>query len=98
MGYICYGPTPMTRHTFDLYWIIVDPDRRREGLGKSLLARMEKDLSENSAKIVRVETSSKENYGAAARFYSKEGFDVAGNIADFYADGDDLVIYSKTLR
>jgi hypothetical protein len=24
LGYICYGPTPMTVHTVDLYWIAVD--------------------------------------------------------------------------
>ena len=26
IGFICYGPTPMTQGTFDLYWIAVDPD------------------------------------------------------------------------
>jgi len=25
LGYICYGPTPMTEGTFDLYWIASDP-------------------------------------------------------------------------
>ena len=27
VGYVCYGLTPMTAHTYDLYWIVADPDR-----------------------------------------------------------------------
>ena len=31
VGYVCYGPTPMTETTFDLYWIVTDPDARGRG-------------------------------------------------------------------
>ena len=27
VGYVCFGPTPATEATFDLYWIAVDPAR-----------------------------------------------------------------------
>ena len=37
IGYICYGPTPMTQGTFDLYWIAVDPDFQEQGVGSKLL-------------------------------------------------------------
>jgi len=30
-GYICYGPTPMTDGTYDLYWIASDPRVRGQG-------------------------------------------------------------------
>src|SRR5216110_4140580 len=33
VGYACWGPTPGTARTFDLYWIVVDPVRQREGVG-----------------------------------------------------------------
>src|SRR5512135_2520890 len=33
VGYVCYGPTPMTEGTFDLYWIAVDPDFQKKGTG-----------------------------------------------------------------
>ena len=33
IGYLCYGPAPMTEGTFDLYWIAVDPDFKEKGGG-----------------------------------------------------------------
>lgn len=41
----------------------------------------------------RVETSSSEKYQAARDFYARKGFIPAGRIPDFYAKGDDLMIY-----
>ena len=33
VGYVCYGPTPMTFGTYDLYWIAVDPTWHGRGIG-----------------------------------------------------------------
>ena len=34
-GWICWGPTPCTQGTFDLYWIVVDPaSQGRESAGR----------------------------------------------------------------
>ena len=33
VGYACWGPTPGTEGTHDLYWIVVDPARQRRGVG-----------------------------------------------------------------
>ncbi len=95
LGYICFGQTPMTDHCHDLYWIIVDPAYRKMGIGKSLLTSMEKALLARDGHLIRVETSSTDNYSAAGRFYQNEGFTIAGRIPDFYSTGDDLVIYIK---
>ena len=43
-GYICYGPTPMTEGTWDLYWIVTHPDARGGGVARALVARMEEEL------------------------------------------------------
>ena len=48
-GYICYGRTPMTEGTFDLYWIAVDPDVKRGGLGRALVIAMEEEITANMA-------------------------------------------------
>ena len=39
VGYICYGPTPMTEGTYDLYWIASDPQARGKGVGAALDCR-----------------------------------------------------------
>ena len=97
VGFICYGEIPMTDRRFDLYWIAVDPDLGRQGVGKLLLARMEKELTGQGGGIVYVDTSSTPGYDRARSFYEKNGYAVACVLPDFYRAGDDRVIYQKAL-
>jgi ribosomal protein S18 acetylase RimI-like enzyme len=96
-GYVCFGPTPMTRGTFDLYWIATDPAQRRAGIGRALVAALADTLRSEGARLVRLETSSRDDYEATRRFYDGTGFRVAARIHDFYDVGDDLVIYTRAL-
>src|SRR5215475_11713870 len=41
VGYVCFGLIPLTRASFDLYWIAVQPDLQRTGLGRHLLSMAE---------------------------------------------------------
>jgi ribosomal protein S18 acetylase RimI-like enzyme len=96
-GYLCYGPTPMTEGTFDLYWVAAAPELRGTGVGRALLERMEADLQSLSARLVRVEMSSVEADATTQRFYEKNGFLVAARIPGFYKEGDALVILIRRL-
>ena len=97
VGFICFGDIPMTDRRFDLYWVAVDPDLGRQGVGKLLLARMEEELAGQGGGIVYVDTSSTPGYDRARSFYEKNGYQVACVLPDFYREGDDRVIYRKTL-
>jgi ribosomal protein S18 acetylase RimI-like enzyme len=97
VGYICFGPTPMTLSTFDLYWIVVDKRARGQGLASTLISEMERLLGEKGATGVRVETSQMEGYGAARRLYDKNGYPEVARFEDFYRPGDDLIVYYKRL-
>jgi ribosomal protein S18 acetylase RimI-like enzyme len=96
-GYVCYGPTPMTAGTYDLYWIVTHARHRGRGVARALVAEMERTLRERHARLVRVETSKLESYGAARAFYDALGYPVASVLYDFYRPGDDLVVYLKRL-
>jgi ribosomal protein S18 acetylase RimI-like enzyme len=96
-GYVCYGPTPMTEGTWDLYWIVTHPRRRGCGVGRLLTEHMEAELRELGARMVRVETSRLEGYGAARAFYERLSYPVVANLPDFYKPGDDLLIMCKRL-
>ncbi|MCS7166876.1 MAG: N-acetyltransferase [Gemmatales bacterium] len=96
-GFVIFGPTPLTVHTWDIYWIAVSRDVQRHGIGSRLLESAEARIRAQRGKLVRVETSSLPTYEATRRFYEKHGYQRAGVIPDFYADGDDLVIYYKRL-
>ncbi len=96
LGYVCYGPTPLTDGTFDLYWIAVDPDARGRVLGRRLHDAMLADLRGRGARLVRLETSSQDSYDGTMRFYDALGYEVVSRVRDFYRPGDDL--YTLFLR
>ena len=97
-GYAIYGPTPMTDGSWDLYWIATHPGARGQGVGRALLDHVERTVQDQGGRIVRIETSAQEAYGATRAFYEKTHYKVVGQIADFYRPGDDLVILAKDLR
>src|SRR5947207_816065 len=67
-GYACYGPTPMTEGTYDLYWIAVDAGSQGHGYGKELLRHVEQRIRKENGRLLIIETSSQENYGNTIRF------------------------------
>lgn len=97
VGYACWGPTPGTHGTCDLYWIVVDPARQGTGVGTQLLYEVERRLRAEQARLVVVETSSRPDYAPTRAFYERRGYGKAAVIPAYYAPGDDLVIYLKDL-
>lgn len=96
-GYICFGPTPMTAATYDLYWIAVDPAQQGRGLGKALYQAFADKLRARGPAQVRIETSSQESYAATGGFYERLGFSIDGRLRNFYAPGDDLLIFYREI-
>jgi len=97
-GYICYGPTPLTEGTWDLYWAAVDQEWRGRGVGKALWEAAEKNIRQSQGRLAIIETSSKPEYEETRRFHSSRGYQIVCTVADFYAPGDDKLIYLKRLR
>lgn len=96
-GYICYGPTPMTQGTWDLYWIASSPVFRGKGAGSLLLLAMEETVRVKGGTAVRIETSSQGEYAATRAFYERHRYPVASRLEGFYKPGDDLVTLYKRL-
>ena len=95
IGYACYGATPGTLGTYDLYWIAVHPEHQGEGGGSRLLDEVERRLNEREARLLVVETSSRTDYESTRRFYERREYREFARLSDFYASGDDRVIYAK---
>jgi ribosomal protein S18 acetylase RimI-like enzyme len=96
-GYVCFGPTPLTESTFDLYWIAVDKTKHRSGVGKRLLKFAEDEVMRRNGKLLLVETSSMETYDGTIAFYEKTGYELVGRIIEYYKAGDDKLIFAKKL-
>lgn len=95
VGFACYGPTPMTDGTYDLYWIFVHPSQQRRGIGDALLRELERAIRRARGRMLIVETSSTRPYAAARRFYQHHGFRKSAEVKDYYRPGDSRLTYVK---
>jgi len=94
-GYICFGPIPMTEGCYDLYWIVVDQNSGRKGIGEKLLACMEEFAVKKKGRCIYLDTSSTQPYAPARLFYKKHGFKTVSVLRDFYRVGDHKMILMK---
>jgi len=96
-GYACWGPTPCTRGTFDLYWIAADPSFHGRGVARALMEAAEEDMRSRDGRLCVVQTSSLPAYDRTRGFYEKLAYDRSAVLKDYYAPGDDLCIYTRHL-
>lgn len=97
-GYICYGPTPMTEGTWDLYWEAVAPEKQGQGIGSALMKSAEKEIVKAKGRLAIIETSSTPAYEKTRHFHLGHGYEIVACIPDFYAPGDDKLLLQKRLR
>jgi len=98
LGFACYGKHALTESTYDLYWIVVNPDMQGKGVGSDLLRFVEQQIiSLNGSRLI-IETSSTKPYKSARTFYKHNDYLQEAVIHDFYSPGDDLVFFTKNLH
>jgi len=97
IGYACFGPIPGTQESYDLYWIAVRALMRGSGLGKLILEKVEQRIDELGGRRIYVETSSRPQYHPTRAFYGRCGYAEEAFLKNFYAPGDDKIIYVKAL-
>jgi ribosomal protein S18 acetylase RimI-like enzyme len=97
VGYACFGPTPATEGTYDLYWLAVDPAAQGRGVGRALVRHVERELSGRGGRLLVVETSSRADYVHTRAFYSRSGYREAARVRDFYAPADDRIVLTMRL-
>ena len=95
LGFACYGPRDLTSGVFDLYWIAVDSQTHRSGVGRRLLTATEEAVCQAGGRMLIAETSGTPHYEPTRKFYLGMGYDLEATIRDFYSEGDDLAIFVK---
>jgi ribosomal protein S18 acetylase RimI-like enzyme len=93
LGYTCFDRIPLSKVSFDLYWIAVAPAQRGSGLATALMTRTAKFIKAKRGMQIFAETSSRDPYAPARAFYAKAGFDEVARFGDFYEPGDDKVVF-----
>ena len=94
VGYACFARVPCTLSSFEIYWIAIHNDCRGKGLGKRLInevIRMVKNLG--ATKLV-LQMAGRAQYLPTQKFYQACGFKEEARLKNYYAVGDDCLIYT----
>jgi Acetyltransferases len=94
LGYTCFGHTPCTLTTFEIYWIAVDKSAQRLGVGRALADEVFRISKANGGKKVVLYTAGRPLYIPTHKFYESCGFREEARIKNYYDVGDDSVIYT----
>lgn len=94
----CYSvPEELTEGTWNMLALAVHPDQQGKRLGTSLVKAAEQHLTNQNQRLLIVETSGTNDFALTRKFYAQNGFEEEARIRDFWADGDDKVIFRKML-
>jgi ribosomal-protein-alanine N-acetyltransferase len=74
--------------------LAVSPEHRRQGIGSTLISRLQRDLKKNKANLILLEV--RKSNKAALDFYSRLMFKRIGSIRGFYKD-EDAIVMSKDI-
>ena len=61
-------------------------------------ARSKTELRTRSARVVLVETSALDTFARTRKFYRECGYEQEARIREFYAEGEDKVVFRKGLN
>ncbi len=93
-----YAPERMTDGTWNLYLLAVHPDYQGRGRGSALVRQVEQNLRRVGARVLLIETSGAPGFAVQRAFYAGLGYHEVARIREFYAAGDDKIVYWKPLR
>lgn len=88
----------MTDEAWNLQLIAIRPDRQGQGRGATLLRYVEQTLTARGGRVLLVETSGLPDFERTRAFYAKCGYEQEARIRDFYAAGDDKIVFRKVLN
>lgn len=90
-------PEIFTDRTWNLLALGVHADAQGSGAGKALVHAVEDTLRTRAQRLLIIETSSGPDLEPARAFYKAIGYGEHSRIEDFWAEGDDKIIYRKAL-
>jgi ribosomal protein S18 acetylase RimI-like enzyme len=95
---VAYGePERLADNTWNLQLIAIHPDRQGQGRGTQLLHAVEQALKSRGGRLLLVETSGLPELAGTRAFYEACSFEAEACIRDFYAQGDNKIVFRKVL-
>jgi ribosomal protein S18 acetylase RimI-like enzyme len=94
----CYAvPEKLADGTWNMLALAVLPSSQRQGAGRAIVGQLEKRLRDAGYRLLIAETSGTAEFETARAFYRRCGYAEEARIRDFWAAGNDKIVYSKAL-
>lgn len=87
----------LTQGTWNMRAIAVDPAHQGHGHGGAMVRRLEEMLSALGHRILIVDTSGTDAFARTRAFYRQHGYMQEARIRDYWAAGDDRIVFRKAL-
>ncbi|MEM8795185.1 MAG: GNAT family N-acetyltransferase [Pseudomonadota bacterium] len=97
IGFCFAEPEEMTEGTWNMLAIAVLPEYQGTGAGRLIVKRLEEGLKARGQRVLIVDTSGTDEFSGTREFYRKTGYTEEARIRDFWAAGDDKVVFWKAL-
>jgi len=95
-GFALYAPIPLTEHSFEVSWFVVDQRLLKHGIAQMLLKELkEKILSSNTDAVLRIDTTTRRLSCYPDHFLEDSDFLLIGKIQNFYESENDFLMYSS---
>jgi ribosomal protein S18 acetylase RimI-like enzyme len=98
LGIVYYQPELATDRTWNVTMIGVRRDVQGQGRGAALMQYVERMLQADGQRMIVVDTSSSPDFALTRAFYAKCGYEEEARIRDFWAAGDDKIVFRKVLN
>ena len=95
LGCAYAAPGEFQTDVWDLWFIGLVPGARRTGGGRRLVIAVEEAARAAGARMLIVETGGAAKFAGARAFYLALGYHEEARVRDYYAPGDDKVIYRR---
>lgn len=97
MGF-CYAvPEELAEGAWNMLAIAVLPTEQGGGCGGAITKHLEAELKERGQRILIANTSGVGDFADTREFYRKNGYSEEARIRDFWAEGDDKIVFWKSL-
>lgn len=96
-GFCFAAPEELTEGTWNMLAIAVHPSGQGRGCGGAMAQRLEAVLRDQGHRVLIADTSGRDEFRGAREFYRKNGYVEEARILDFWAAGDDKVVFWKLL-
>ncbi|MEM1198340.1 MAG: GNAT family N-acetyltransferase [Pseudomonadota bacterium] len=97
IGFCFASAEDLTDGTWNMLALAVLPAKQGTGVGGAIVAALEKHLAEQGKRLLIVDTSGTDDFAQTHEFYRKHGYTEEARIRDFWAAGDDKIVFWKAL-